>query len=481
MRRKTSVRVLSLIAGLLFIALFTVAVIPDIRQATLRTLSQPESTPDNLIFLPFIQDNAEELSTPESLVDGAGLPPGWVDTDPNVQDVETEGTAEAFNTPIPYTPAPTPDLNATTIPELDRIEIVDLRSVDLPAEEHSSLGLITWSPDSKQFAGVKIGNDLLEINERGQALMDLYIGSAETGQLSLKQHNAGWPLWSRDGQSIYYLTTKVEQQSFRYDLSKLDISTGKITPVADNILVPVLPKPSVQEIGKDQLLTLNSQYLPAVFRLPDLLDKPIDLAEGNSPLLRPFVGPFTKDDRTAQMYPEYTDYALSTDQRSIAISTDGFIHIIDIQTGDVTATVKTGTSYTIPIRWTPDDSALAFVNSKGIFVYELVTATATQVMSPQTLGLVNDDYRSGVSQPMWSPDGKVILFVAISPEWLTKTGFVEPQFGSFLFAVTRDGKTWRAISNSTVVSMAPDDSSVVMEEWDSALGTYQKSVARISW
>ena len=78
--------------------------------------------------------------------------------------------------------------------------------LQLPEElGQAPLGSFVWSPDSKHFLAIAMGDETLSVDQLGYSVSDLYLGNGETGEVKFLARNAGWPAWSRDGLSLIHI------------------------------------------------------------------------------------------------------------------------------------------------------------------------------------------------------------------------------------------------------------------------------------
>ena len=158
------------------------------------------------------------------------------------------------------TPVPTPDLAALTQTELDQVALANPLPLQLPEElGQAPLGLFVWSPDSKHFLANAMGDETLSVGQLGYSVPDLYLGDGETGEVKFLAHNAGWPAWSRDGRSIYYLAGRAEGDLVRYDLYRADATLANPELVAPNV-GDAGAQPAVTELPDGRLVLFDQEY-----------------------------------------------------------------------------------------------------------------------------------------------------------------------------------------------------------------------------
>ncbi len=181
----------------------------------------------------------------------------------------TAGPTELPTEPIEIvtarTPVPTPDLAASTQTELDQVALANPLPLQLPEElGQAPLGLFVWSPDSKHFLANAMGDETLSVGQLGYSVPDLYLGDGETGEVKFLARNAGWPAWSRDGRSIYYLAGRAEGDLVRYDLYRADATLANPELVAPNV-GDTGAQPAVTELPDGRLVLFDQDYHVAIW------------------------------------------------------------------------------------------------------------------------------------------------------------------------------------------------------------------------
>ncbi len=473
MHRKTSVRIPSLITGLLLITLFVVAVIPGTREATFRTLSQPASTPDNLIFLPLIQ------STSEPPVDSAGLPPGWVDTDPDVQDVETEGTAEAFNMPIPYPIVPIPDGQAVPGPELMEIKI--LQQLSLPSKTHSYFGDIAWSPDSQVFVGHYAAwmNGLDEDH--------LYMGNVETGKLSLVQKNGTWPTWSRDGNYIYYLAprrdgTYVTVNEFisrpYFDLYRQLVSSDINELLLENVAPP--------QIGAAQVIESASEALVMVDNSSQIVLMPTANSLIEAAKQRQIALPLAILDATANNKPSDNTspaaFSISPDGKTmISIHLNAMSPIFSLETYQQIGEIA-GLESSVNVAWSSGGNQIAYTNRQGLWIYEMDTGDSRVLATTKQMGFLDNDTRGGFAWPAWLEGDERLLFVVLNRDWVDRNHAAnDVNLDYYTYTISIYNRQSKALGRFAIESVSPDKKYAIVQQLDYGTGYFTSAVATIHY
>lgn len=358
---------------------------------------------------------------------------------------------------------PTPDINASTVPELDGIVLANPRPLLLPQGiEHYAFGVISWSPDGSRFLGNVVADEVMAIGDVGYPVMDMYLGDGATGEVSFLQHNAGWPAWSRDGKSLYYLSGRVDDQQVFYDLYRQNSVTGKSELLLENV-GETGAEVSVAEMADGRLLLLNHDHQVGLF------DK------GTLAPLGTLVGKESSLDE-----PEF--FSLSPDGLKAVIGSarDPF-YIVDLAGPRVIAELGTIVSSSDNIGWSADSDQLAFATNEGVHVYNLASESVTEVITPQDLGLSGrdpDGLFSSLFLPIWSVEEDTLLVVYGTPDWAyDNTGHRY----WYLFAVTIGGSQFRALARSIPDAVAPGGTQAIVTDWSSDTLAETKYIVNIEW
>ena len=104
------------------------------------------------------------------------------------------------------------------------------------------------------------------------------------------------------------------------------------------------------------------------------------------------------------------------------------------------------------VAWSNDGKRIAYTNLQGLFVYDLNTKMTNHLITSDNLGFAKESTRSGFSSPAWAFDNQVILFMVSSSDWV-KPG-TEDRLESYTMAATSNGKYWKAISDSDLISVS---------------------------
>ncbi len=401
--------------------------------------------------------------------------PTWLDTvptetpDPLRSPTPTPPFVDAFRTAIPRTPAPTPNLHATTVPELDRIAFVNLRP--LPASDDPLEGFgnsFTWAPDNKHYLGEWVNKELVWIGDAGYGSTSLYLGNAETGELALWQSNAGQAAWSRDGQTIYYLALRVEDQTLHFDLYRRPLRSPQSQLLARDMGVGSCYHEAALETATGGLLTLDGNRQPGQLRVNDrgaqfaplaahLIDRPVENRSG-----------------------PYAFFALAPDGRTAAMgSTDKLsLLITDLATDKILVELAGKAGYAHNLAWSRNSRRLLYAIPAGVFIHDLDRQQTQAVVTGKELGFLENDWRSGFSDVFWSPDEQVVLYHAKTGDWV-----YDENRGStyYLFAATRDGSQRKTLSRDVILAMSPDKSRAIIRRWEPDAGKSKLYLVDVIW
>ncbi|MCE7988254.1 MAG: hypothetical protein DYG89_44410 [Caldilinea sp. CFX5] len=485
MRRFRPLGLLLVIAALLLTSIsFLTRSMPSTNVFT-RSASRLVATP-NVIYLPHVANSGSKnaISQTGVISDGISLPSDWKATEPEQMETPEPIPNEVINTPVLYMPAPTPDLSILTSAALDSIVFTNPRLLGIPVEKQPTFGLIAWSPDSSRFIGTLLSDAVIQFGDQGRIISDLYLGDRESGELKLWQPNGGWPYWSEDGQSIYYLSAYGDDNGLHFDLYQRawDSQSEDAILVARDVTAPTLAQPAVTEFANQSLLTLNRANKLTLLqaRNQQLNGAKVSGAEE-----------LTQQHDFALMVPEISSlqsadynlsFSVSPDNKTLAlISVNQSMLLVNSSDFVVIDTIRDTAFYYRNLTWAADSQHFAYTNGNAAYLYDLQTKSATPLLTKAELGLRTDDNQSGINQPLWSPNQQVVLLSAFSSDWLPSDGTGESHFKNYIFAVTRDGKNKKAISTYTMNSMSPDSSSAIVEQWNSERQQYEKFLVDVTW
>ncbi len=354
---------------------------------------------------------------------------------------------------------PTPNLAASTETELDQVALTNPRPLQLPEElGQAPLGLIVWSPDSKHFLANAIGDEVLRVGQMGYSALDLYLGDGETGEVKFLAHNAGWPAWSRDGLSIYYLTGRAEGDRVRYDLYRADAALAKPELLATGVGEPGT-QPAVSELADGSVVLLNQAYQVAV------------LDQGALTPVADLVGVEAIRGKSA-------GFSLAPDGHSLIVLSQDTATLVDLATPGVETRLNGLIHFSQNVAWTADSSHLAYGTSAGIFIYDRLAKSERAVAGRAPLGFPPDDQTAGFHVPVWSPDEQIILFAASTQDW-ERRGLLGVD-SAFQFAALVDGTQWKAISD-LVMTVAPDKVRAIEFRREPATGRESPTLVNLTW
>lgn len=377
---------------------------------------------------------------------------------PEMTVVEPSVTATALPEPVQFPEAltptliPTPDVNATTVPELDGITFVNPKPLQLPSETEDVFGVdlvgqIAWSPDSQYFVAT-LRTSTLESGDTERPVLDLFMGDPDTGELTLWQRNAGWASWSRDGRSIYYVALRSNGDNFYRDLYKRSVDSLEPELILNNIGIPSGLQPGAVETKQGDVLALSQEGQLELVRYEN----------GNS-VLMPNTLPGIQNARGSGVR-----FSLAPDGHTMAVYTNPTeIRILDLESEEESIILVGESSVTPSVNWSDDSRYLAYASSQGLFVYDQQTDRFQEVVTRQDLNFPAHDLYSGFSIDSWSPSEQVLLFGASTPDWSDRGGQTP---AGFRFVATVAGDSWRAVwSQFSFDTVAPDGSKAIVTDW----------------
>jgi hypothetical protein len=436
-----------------------------------RSLAQPTGTP---IYLPLVADssNAEQRSAADTPLAEETSVSVEETPEPTATSSESDLPIEAYPTeiihpPVVLTPAPLPSLTVT--PESGHVTLSNPRLLSVPIEQHASLGIRAWSPDGNQFM-VDAGDN------GGSTTPGLYIGNVETGDLQLWQANSAWPAWSRDGQSIYYLSFRSDRDTWIYDLYRKAMASGQADLLRADVGYPYLYQSAAVETASGELIFLDKQRHP--------VSQPLTAVTASGALPDPLPLLSLIENSGAALADQEVHFSVSPDGRFVAlIAPVPPIYLLDLQTGEQIGAIDEVAYYPINVAWSHNGQRLAYATNMGVYVYDLVTAETTTLVTRQDLGFHPEDLRSAMGMPNWSPDGEVVVFVASSPDWNWQLPLEEQRPHSFAltFAVAGDGSAREVLPEYMVESMSPNGVHAIVEDWNGERQLYEKFVVDVIW
>lgn len=331
-------------------------------------------------------------------------------------------------------PIPTPDLQATTVPELDAVALVNIRPLQGP-EAHSNVYLpYSWSPDGTQFLGAAYSSESMRIGNGGYIVFDLIIGDAASGQVRFVRHNAGNPAWSRDGRHIYYLAARQDDAGIRFDLYREGMDFEMPPELIVQNIGDTGTRPAVQEMSDGQLLVSNQDYQPALVQGVGNTASVISIAD--------MVGVEKWDEPGPG---ETTCTSLAPDGHTIVvISFTRKGYLIDLTSKVVLDELKEMPglpSGCLEVTWSADSTKLVYTNDMGVFEYDLGSKETRTIVARSDLGFPDGVTNAGFARPAWLPGEQLLLFSAGTTEWDLDSGYTY-----YLFVVQRDGSHLRPLA-----------------------------------
>lgn len=354
----------------------------------------------------------------------------------------------------------TPDLTAPTQTELDQMALANPRPLRLPQEMGQvPLGSIAWSPDSKQFLANATGEEVLRVGQAGYAVPDLFLGNGETGEVRFLAHNAGWPAWSRDGQSFYYLAGRVEEDQVRYDLYRAD--PGLVAPelVAAGI-GDTGTQPAVAELADGRLVLLDHTHQVAIWD-------------------RGSVTPIADVAGTEALRGKVAGFSVAPDGQSLVVlGQDVPATLIDLATGSVEAVLPDSIHFADNIAWSADSGRLAYGTANGLFVYDRANQAKQVIADRSGFQFPPDDPMAGFQAPVWSPDGRFVLFAATTGDWI-RPGRLNTDT-VFHFVARVDGTQRKALSDKAII-VAPNPLRAIEFRSDPQTGAESPALVDVVW
>lgn len=395
---------------------------------------------------------------------------------PEMTVVEPSVTATALPEPVQFPEAPTPtliptpDMNATTVPELDGIALVNPKLLPLSKEVLGAIGNIIWSPDGRHYAGSLRGSlstDSLRAGETSRTIRDIYLGDAETRELVPWQHNGSWPAWSRDGRYIYYLALRADQDRFFYDLHRRSLESTEADLIVEDLSGPGFPQPSVAETADGNLVVLDGSNQPAVISHVGDNPETVTIASlvGKNSIANPDTG-----------------FSLSPDGHTLAvIPFQEPMYLVDLSTTEVITEFDDTARVYDNVAWSPDGTRFAYATGSSVRIYDLHSKELHNLVTLEDMGIANPLTKGSLAHPRWSPNGDVVLFLAASLDWSFDSAQGYRDYGGVLFAATEDGSHMKAISRYFFDDVSPDGTRAIVTDRSSETQRESKYLVDVVW
>lgn len=366
---------------------------------------------------------------------------------------------------------PVPDLDVVTVPELDNIRFVDPRLLPFLPNEHQSISTSSeaWMLDDDMVLLSMPGEKPLS---DGSYTHDQYRWNLKTNQVDLWLENAQNLSWGADGETLYYLSKRIEEDSVLFDLFRYDIGRAQSELIRADIGTPFINQSPIAQPGPDGTLVVVEKEQPVLLRQQG------DAMEATVLLELPGAQPGAW---------RHSDVSTSPDRQTAAVLFSSkdvhMIYLVDMKNLEVIAQFESDAAFWTNIDWGVDGRRLAVADSSGVFVYDLVTGDTRYLVRREDLefppvvefgGLLGSG--ADFVNPRWSPDGGVLLFVARCGLWApgpTERSGWEPLDVSnvspteITFAVTSDGSFIRPLSRKAIpFNLSRDRSSSWINSWD---------------
>ena len=366
---------------------------------------------------------------------------------------------------------PVPDLDVVTVPELDNIRFVNPRLLPFPQNEHQSISTSSevWMLDDDTVLLSMPGKKPLS---DGSYTHDQYRWNLKTNQVDLWLENAQNLSWGADGETLYYLSKRTNEDNVLFDLFRYDIRHKRSEFVRADMGTPFINQSPIAQPGPDGTLVVVEKEQPV------LLQQQGDAMEATALLKLP---------ESQQGAWRHSEVSTSPDRQTAAVLFSSkdvhMIYLVGIKNLEVIAKFESDAAFWTNIDWSADSRLLAVADSSGVFVYDLVAGdkrylvTREELKFPPVLefgGLLGSG--ADFVNPRWSPDGAVLLFVARCGLWApgpTERPGWEPLDVSnvspteITFAVTSDGSFSRPLSRKAIpFNLSRDRSSSWINSWD---------------
>jgi hypothetical protein len=455
-----SYRSLKLLAVVLLYAVFVIACGPEPRPDVITLESSVQTTATTISPLP----------TPEAPSEGTPAP--WLDN---------------LATPVPV---PFPDFSVKTGTILDEIRFANQRPLKFPETKSASSGLIAWSPDSSQFT-ILYGD---VFSPHPLQVSGLYLGDSQTGETKFLIPQGVWSSWSADGRYIYYLATRLVDGETQmkpltpgsarpyYDLYRYTLASSETDLLVEDATNPSLPQPLVQEIWTGDLILLNQNHQPVLVTHPETTIKNGPLEQENLPLLTELVGDTELSSLVSEAEGTFVNVAPTGDIAAVIPYCQPFA-IVDLRSMAMLARIDEIPCYANNTAWSPKTHELAYASRRGLYLHGMTSGESHVLLTIEDLGFVwkDDDSTKGFSGPQWISNGEVLLITVYAIfDWYYSAERQHPgHLNHFVFAVTKDGAAFRAVSTLGLLSVSPNGKYGLVYDIDPQTGIETKSLVDI--
>jgi Tol biopolymer transport system component/C-terminal processing protease CtpA/Prc len=298
------------------------------------------------------------------------------------------------------------------------------------------------SPDGKSLAFTARGNTSGQWWRHGHSHLDeseIWLanlsGAAKYQQLAAGDFKCLWPMWSADGERVYYMS----DQGGAENLWEKPVRNGapkQVTQFHDGRLL----WPSISYDGK----TIVFERDFTVWKL--------DLASGKAapiPITRRGA-PGTPEAAHLSLNNQFRDLTLAPDGRKVAFTAHGDVFAAGAREGGSSLRVSRTTANESQIAWSPDSRRTVYVSDRD-GAYHLYTFDFSSAAEARVTNDAGDE-----TAPLWSPDGKLLAFVrdakqlcvydaaAKQVRTLSTGRFPRPPFGSNRFYAWSPDSKWIA-------------------------------------
>jgi tricorn protease len=253
------------------------------------------------------------------------------------------------------------------------------------------------SPDGARLAFVAKGMSFNQWWRHGHAHIDeseiwLKGVGADGAYQRIVQEDAkqGWPMWSEDGQSIFYTSDRSGSENIFRQALDPKASAKQVTQFKDGRLL----WPSISYDGREIVFERDFSVWKVDTKSGAAARIPITLRGVPS---TPSV--------THQQLNRFADLSLSPDGKKIAVIAHGDVFAASATEGGDAIMVTSTPAPETSVRWSSDSKRLVYVSARNgheqIFEYDLVKNSERQLTNTN-----EDDER-----PLFSPDGKLLAFL----------------------------------------------------------------------
>ncbi len=267
--------------------------------------------------------------------------------------------------------------------------------MQVSADRYTAEYFAAPSPDGQTLAFTARGSAGSQWWRKGHSHLDeseiwlLHEGaSAKYERITAGGAKEVWPMWSKDGRSLFYMSDRSGAQNIWQ--RPLNGAAKQVTHFTDGRVL----WPSISADGR----TLVFERDFRIWKMDTASGKaaPVEIARRGAP-----AGPGVQH---LSISSGFQDFTLSPDGKKVAFTSHGEVFAASSKDGGDAARVTNTPAPETQLAWAPDSMRLAYVSSRNgadqLFLYDFRTSQERQLTTTGPDGA-----------PRFSPDGRLLAFI----------------------------------------------------------------------